>query len=66
MRRADVRLRRLEERVPVGCVGCRFWGPVVYEDGDGTPDRPERCPGCGRVVEVRLVRRIVLVPLGGP
>ncbi len=50
----------------MGCVVCRFWGPVVYEDGDDTPDRPERCPRCGRVVEVRLVRGIVFVPLGGP
>jgi hypothetical protein len=34
----------------------------VYEVGDRGPDRGERCPDCGRSVEIRLLRRIVLVP----
>jgi hypothetical protein len=62
MRRAAVRLRRLEALIPVGCETCRFWGPCVYEVGDRGPERPERCPGCGRFVEIRLLRRIILVP----
>ncbi len=66
MKRREQRLRLLEARVPVGCATCRFWGPCVYEVGDRGPERPERCPGCGRFVEIRLLRRIVLVPPGDP
>ena len=62
MRRGEVRLRRLEALVPVGCDTCRCWGGVVYEIGDQGPERPERCPDCGRSVEIRLLRRIILVP----
>ncbi len=61
MKRGEVRLRRLEARVPVGCDHCRSWGPCVYEIGDRGPERGERCPNCGRSVEIRLVRRIILV-----
>jgi len=62
MKRADIRLRRLEALVPVGCSVCRTWGGVVYEIGDRGPERPKRCPSCGRHVEIRLLRRIILVP----
>lgn len=62
MKRANLRLRRLEARVPVGCDLCRTWGSVVYEIGDRGPERPERCPRCGRSVAIRLLRRIILVP----
>ena len=61
MRALGKRLGRLEERAPEGCDACRSWGPVVFEDGEGRRSRPEQCPGCGRAVPVRLVRRYVLV-----
>ena len=61
MKRGEQRLRRLEALVPVGCETCRTWGGVVYEIGDRGPERDERCPGCGRYVEIRLLRRIMLV-----
>ncbi len=48
--------------MPVGCDHCRLWGPCVYEIGDRGPERPERCPGCGRFVTIRLLRRIILIP----
>ncbi len=51
--------------MPVGCGTCRLWGGVVWEDGVGTLERPERCPSCGRHVEVRLIRRIIRVPPEG-
>jgi len=62
VKRSEERLRRLEALVPTGCGVCRFWGGVVYEIGDRGPERPEGCPGCGQVVEVRLRRRIIIVP----
>ena len=62
MKRVEVRLRLLEARVPVGCATCQSWGPCVYEIGDRGPERPERCSYCGRFVEIRLLRRIVLIP----
>ena len=62
MRRGDARLRRLEALAPVGYDRCRTWGGVVSEIGDQGPERPERCPSCGRHVEIRLLRRIILVP----
>ncbi len=62
MKRAEIRLRRLEAGVPIGCETCRTWGGVVYEIGDRGPERPEQCPACGRYVEIRLMRRIILVP----
>lgn len=65
MKRGEVRLRRLEALVPVGCDTCRAWGGVVYEIGDRGPERPKRCPSCSRVVEIRLLRRITLVPPEG-
>ena len=64
MRWGEVRLRRLEALAPVGCETCRLWGGVVYEIGDQGPERPDRCPGCGRFVKIRLLRRIILVPSG--
>ncbi len=57
------RLAKLEARVPVGCGVCRTWCHVVLRDDDGNRDRPERCPGCGRVVPIRLLLHIVGVPL---
>ncbi len=65
MKRGEVRLRLLEARVPVGCATCQSWGPCVYEIGERGPDRGERCANCGRVVEIRLLRRIILVPAEG-
>ncbi len=65
MRWGEQRLRRLEAIVPVGCGTCRVWEPCVYEIGDRGPERDERCPTCGRFVEIRLRRRIVLVPPEG-
>lgn len=67
MKRGEVRLRRLEALAPAGCGARRAWGGVVYQIGDAAPERPERCPRCGWVVAIRLLRRIVLVPPGdGP
>jgi hypothetical protein len=43
--------------IPVGCPTCRGWTGVVLEGDDG-PHRPERCPGCGRVVPATVVVRI--------
>ncbi|MDP9355237.1 MAG: hypothetical protein M3R02_08135 [Chloroflexota bacterium] len=57
------RLAKLEARVPVGCGVCRTWWEVVLRDDEGNRDRPERCPGCGRVVPIRLLLHIVGVPL---
>ena len=62
MRKSAARLARLEALVRVGCDHCRSWGPCVYEVGVRGPERPERCPDCGRFVEIRLLRRIVLIP----
>lgn len=61
MRRAAARLARLESRIPAGCAVCRRWGPSVYAFGDGAPERPERCPACGRVVPIRLIRQLIIV-----
>ncbi len=62
MKRREQRLRLLEARGAVGCATCRFWGPCVSEVGDRGPERGESCPDCGRVVEIRLLRRIILIP----
>ena len=63
MRRGEVRLRRLEALMPVVCGTCRTWGGVVFEIGDRGPERPERCPGCGRLVPIRTVVHLVGVHL---
>jgi hypothetical protein len=58
------RLIRLEQELrPVGCATCRYWMQTVIEDGEGNRSRPERCPGCGRLVPIRMIRRIIGVPL---
>lgn len=64
MRRLGRRVARLQGHVQGGCATCRIWSPVVYEDGDGRPDRPDVCPYCGRAVPVRLVRRIIGIAWG--
>lgn len=47
------RVGALEGRLrPVGCSTCRYWTKTVLVGLDG-PQRPERCPGCGRGVPVR-------------
>lgn len=53
------RLARVESKVrpTPGCETCHGWTGVVLEGDDG-PHRPERCPGCGRVVPATLVVRI--------
>ena len=57
------RVGELEGRLrPVGCPTCRSWTGTVLVGLDG-PQRPERCPGCGRAVPVR-VRVEVGVDLG--
>ncbi len=58
--RLGKRLARIEVvvRVPVGCPTCRGWTGVVLEGDDG-PHRPERCPGCGRLVPAAVTVRIV-------
>ena len=57
------RLAALEARAPVGCPTCRTWSRVVYEDEAGNRTRPDRCPDCGRLVPVLLIRVIYGVPL---
>lgn len=59
MRTLGRRVTRLQGRRQGGCSTCRIWSGVVYEDGNGVPDRPDACPDCGRDVPVRLVRRIL-------
>ncbi|MCC6421464.1 MAG: hypothetical protein IT429_24870 [Gemmataceae bacterium] len=41
-----------------GCATCKGWTGVVLEGDDG-PHRPERCPGCGRLVPATVVVWIV-------
>lgn len=54
------RLVVLERRfVSVGCEMWRSWCPIVLGDEDGSRSRPERCPGCERVVPIRQVDVIV-------
>lgn len=55
-------MARLEARVPKGSFVCRRWRGAVYAFGDGLPEWPERCPACGRIVPIRLLRQVVLVP----
>ena len=57
------RLAAVEARAPVGCPTCLSWSRVVYEDDQGNRTRPDRCPDCGRLVTVRLVRVVYGVPL---
>ena len=57
------RLTTLEARTPAGCGTCRAWCGIVLADDDGNRSRPERCPGCGRLVQIRSVVLVVGVPL---
>ena len=54
MRDRGKRLARLAAvyRRPPACDTCRWWQPWV-KVFDDRPCRPERCPGCGRVVPIR-------------
>lgn len=45
------------------CRACLGWGASTYCDERGVCLRPELCPGCGRVVPIRLRRIIVGVNL---
>jgi hypothetical protein len=61
------RLERLSERcIPIGCETCQMWGPVVFGDEEGRVSRPECCPGCGRLVPIKLLRVYIGVPLDLP
>ena len=57
------RVAALEANAPPGCPTCRHWHGAVYADDGGNRGRPDRCPGCGPHVPVRLVRVVVGVPL---
>ncbi len=57
------RLARLESVMPKGCPACHNWWEVVLLDDFGVAQRPERCPGCGRLVPIRTTVHIVGVPL---
>lgn len=63
MRRIEPRLLRLEAIAPMGCATCRGWCGTVLVDDDDTRSRPERCPGCGRLVPIRCAVHLVGVPL---
>lgn len=58
--RLDGRIGRLEPLllVPPACAACRGWVPLVLVGDDG-PHRPERCPGCRRLVPATQVCRII-------
>ena len=63
MRRVESRLAKLGAAVPKGCGVCRPWWEVAIVDDWDTTQRPERCPGCGRLVPVRTWVHVVGVPL---
>ena len=63
MRRVEPRLAKLEAAVPKGCDVCRHWWEVALVDDDGNTQRPEQCPGCGRLVPVRTWVHIVGIPV---
>lgn len=42
-----------------GCSTCRRWDGSVVGDDTGKRSRPEICPGCGRVVPVRMLAIVV-------
>jgi hypothetical protein len=49
---------------PAGCETCRRWSDTVFsfddpDTGEVVPDRPPRCPTCGRVVPIVQVVHIV-------
>lgn len=57
------RLEKLEALAPKGCAACRDWWDTVLVDADGDTQRPERCPGCGRLVPIRTTVHVVGIPL---
>ncbi len=57
------RLAKLEVLTPKGCETCHSWWDTVLIDDDGQTQRPERCPGGGRLVPIRTVVHVVGVPL---
>ena len=63
MRRVEPRLAKLEAAIPKGCQECRLWWDTVLVDDFGATVRPERCPGCGRLVPIRTVVHLVGVHL---
>lgn len=63
MRRLEPRLAALAARVPRGCPACRSWCGTVLVGDAGDASRPERCPGCGRLVPIATVVHVVGVDL---
>ncbi len=61
--RVKPRLAKLETAMPRGCHACRDWCEVVLVDDFGATQRPERCAGCGRLVPIRTLVRLVGVRL---
>ncbi len=61
--RVKPRLIKLEVTLPKGCSICRDWWDTVLVDDDGTSQRPERCPQCGRLVPIRTLVHLVGVRL---
>ena len=61
--RVKPRLTRLEAALPKGCHECRDWWETILVDDFGATQRPERCPGCGRLAAIRTWVHIVGVPL---
>ncbi len=57
------RLTKLEAALPKGCSICRDWWETILVDDFGATQRPERCPGCGRLVPIRTTVHIVGVAL---
>ncbi len=57
------RLEKLEVRAPRGCLVCRSWCGTVLVGDAGEASRPERCPGCGRLVPIAVTVHLVGVDL---
>ncbi len=57
------RLEKLEARMPKGCAACRSWCGTILVGDAGDPSRPERCPGCGRLVPFRVSLHIIGIDL---
>jgi hypothetical protein len=60
LRTRVAQLARMTQTAPSRCANCRTWSPVVFLR-DGEDARPERCPICGRVAPIRLIRLYHLV-----
>ena len=46
-----------------GCAVCRWWDGSVVGDEAGKRSRLEVCPGCGRVVPVRMLAIVAGIDL---